>query len=114
MGRGSKGPRPFFSSTLSTAEPTAICKVEEETLNNRHTRKREMEGDPREFRHRALTCARLALVSPIPDTRRAYAKLAASWLRLASDLESGSRRHRFKRRSSWNPLRGRVVQPLSV
>ena len=71
-----------------------------------------MEGNPTEFRHRALTCARLALVSPLPDTRRAYAKLAASWLRLASDLESGPRRCRFKRRSSWNPLRGRVVQPF--
>ena len=73
-----------------------------------------MEGNPTEFRHRALTCARLALVSPLPDTRRAYAKLAACWQRLASDLESGPRRCRFKRRSSWNPLRGRVVQPLSV
>ena len=50
-----------------------------------------MEGNPTEFRHRAQTCARLALVSPIPDTRRAYAKLAASWLRLASELESGPR-----------------------
>ena len=42
-----------------------------------------MEGNPTEFRHRALTCARLALVSPLPDTRRAYAKLAACWQRLA-------------------------------
>jgi hypothetical protein len=73
-----------------------------------------MEGNPTEFRHRALTCARLALVSPLPDTRRAYAKLAASWQLLAGDLESGPRRCRFKRRLSWNPLRGRVVQPLSV
>jgi hypothetical protein len=71
-----------------------------------------MEGNPTEFRRRALTCARLALVSPIPDTRRAYAKLAASWLRLASELESGQRRCRFKRHSNWNPLPGRVVQPL--
>ena len=90
------------------------AKLREQSSTNRHTRKREMEGNPTEFRHRALTCARLALVSPIPDTRRAYAKLAASWLRLASDLESGPRRYRFKRRSSWNPLRGRVVQPLTV
>jgi hypothetical protein len=73
-----------------------------------------MEGNPTEFRRRALTCARLALVSPIPDTRRAYAKLAASWLKLAGELESGPRHSRFKRRPSWNPLRGRVVQPLSV
>ena len=72
-----------------------------------------MEGNPTEFRHRALTCARLALVSPLPDTRRAYAKLAACWQRLANDLER-PRRCRFKRRSSWSPLRGRVVQPLSV
>ena len=50
-----------------------------------------MEGNPTEFRHRALTCARLALASPIPDTRRAYAKLAASWQRLASELESRPR-----------------------
>lgn len=73
-----------------------------------------MEGNPTEFRHRALTCARLALASPLPDTRRAYAKLAASWQKLASDMESGPRRSRFKRRSNWNPLRGRVVQPLAV
>jgi hypothetical protein len=73
-----------------------------------------MEGNPTEFRHRAQTCARLALVSPLPDMRRAYARLAASWFRLASELESGPRSCRFKRRPSWNPLRGRVVQPLSV
>jgi len=88
--------------------------VDEATKIDRHTRKRDMEGNPTEFRHRALTCARLALASPIPDTRRAYAKLAASWQRLASELESRPRQRRFKRRSSWNPLRGRVVQPLSV
>jgi hypothetical protein len=88
--------------------------VDEATKIDRHTRKRDMEGNPTEFRHRALTCARLALASPIPDTRRAYAKLAASWQRLASELESRPRQCRFKRRSSWNPLRGRVVQPLSV
>ena len=73
-----------------------------------------MEGNPTEFRRRALTCARLALVSPIPDTRRAYAKLAGSWLRLANELEGASQRSRLKRRASWNPLRGRVIQPLSA
>ena len=73
-----------------------------------------MEGNPTEFRHRALTCARLALVSPIPDTRRAYAKLAASWLRLASELESRPLQLSISSVARVNPLRGRVVQPLSV
>jgi hypothetical protein len=74
----------------------------------------QMEGNPTELRRRALTCARLALVSPTPDTRRAYAELASSWLRLANELESGPQRSRFKRRTSWTLLRGRVVKPLSV
>ncbi len=58
--------------------------------------------NPTEFKHRAQTCARLALVSPVPAMRRAYAGLAASWFRLASDLESGQRTCRFRRRSDWN------------
>jgi hypothetical protein len=110
MGVDPEGPRPFFRA-LSI--PGTEC--ERRSCGNKAqpivTRKREMEGNPTEFRRRALTCARLALVSPIPDTRRAYAKLAASWLRLASELENGPRRCRFKRHSNWNPLPGRVVQP---
>jgi hypothetical protein len=67
-----------------------------------------MQGDASEFRRRALTCAQLALVSPIPATRKAYAKLAASWLTLATDVERGPQRN-GKARGKSNPVRRRAA-----
>ncbi len=46
-----------------------------------------MPGDPKECREHARNCARLAVTSPFPDVRENFAKLADTWLRLASELE---------------------------
>jgi hypothetical protein len=46
-----------------------------------------MPGDPKECRQHALTCARLAQTSAIPQARERFASLANTWVRLAEDLE---------------------------
>ena len=46
-----------------------------------------MPGDSKECRQHALTCARLAQTSAIPQVRERFASLANTWLMLADDLE---------------------------
>jgi hypothetical protein len=48
--------------------------------------------DPKEARQRALTFLRLAETSAYPPARERYAKLAYTWLRLATELENGRKR----------------------
>jgi len=46
-----------------------------------------MPGNPEECRRHALECVRLAQATSIPQRREYFAKLAATWIELAEELE---------------------------
>jgi hypothetical protein len=43
--------------------------------------------DPKECREHARRCAELAITAATPEVRTHFASLAASWIKLASELE---------------------------
>ena len=47
-----------------------------------------MPGDPKECRERALRCLKLAKRATSPQTQAKFLDLAATWAKLASDLEA--------------------------
>jgi hypothetical protein len=64
--------------------------------------------DPKEARQRALTFLRLAETSAYPPARERYAKLAYTWLRLATELENGRKRAVRQTRQHMAKARGRA------